>query len=310
MSRKPPRSHFSPVFANAHWADESRNLTCFMRDAYEHRVVKETKGLKAWARRRGLYKWIVEEALDQSLETHAAPIYEKLCRFEEVTQQERIIWAQFLLSQIVRTPTYIRYENEVHKRMGSTNSPLHDRVGCLECMDLACITSRDWCFLLAHPDDHFVRSDNPVLLSGFIEHAETCLFYPLSPRVCFVACSMPSNWVNEHPTADRIPASFGQELEKGSAWAINFHIARAANESLVLHPSYKESIAEAMFGEILGTYPQPPFSLHSPLTGSTDDAFESIRLIMSAIDRHDYPVWRPFELSPFYRNVPNNALAT
>lgn len=285
-------------------------LTCFMRDVHGRRVVKEPKGLKPWARRRGLYSWAVEEALDQTLETHAAPVYEKLCQFEEVTLRERTIWAQFLLSQVIRTPTYIRYESAIQKKLGLTEALTHDRVGCPDCLDLSCITSRDWCFLLAHPDDHFVRSDNPVLLSGFIERPETCLYYPLSPRICFVACSMQSDWIHEHPQADRMPTSFGKQLPKGHAWAINFHIARAADESLVLHPGYDGHVAEAMFGEVLGVYPQPPFPLHTPDGGTADEEFESIRLIMSAVDQREYPAWRPFELEPFYCAIPGAAAAT
>ena len=272
-----------------------------MRDIHRHRIRKEVKGARQWGKQRGIYTWQVENALSRELENDAALVYEKLVGFKETNLLERKIWAQFLLSQEVRTPAFMRYERAVQNLSEDGHLPQHDRVGCLECLDLQCITSRDWCFLLAHPEDYFVRSDNPLLLSGFIDRAETCAFYPLSPRVCFVACSMPQEWLPIHPPKDQLPASFGYQLAKGGAWAINFHIARAADESLILHPGHDGELAESMFGEILGLYPQPPFSLHSGVTGPFSDAFESIRIIMSAVDGFDYPFWQPFELEPFYR---------
>jgi hypothetical protein len=130
------------------------------------------------------------------------------------------------MSQTVRTPTFIRYERRIREALEIEEEPMHDRVGCKECMDLTCITSRDWCYLLAHADDHFVRSDNPVLLTGFVERAQTCLYYPLTPKLCFVACSMPIGWVPVHPEQSGLNQMKGCQLEKGGAHMINFHLAR------------------------------------------------------------------------------------
>jgi hypothetical protein len=185
--------------------------------------------------------------------------------------------------------------------MGITTEPEHDRIGCRACGDLAYITSRQWCFLIAHEDDFFIRSDNPVFLSGFVERRETCLFYPLSPEVCFVACSMPESWKPEHPLPHQIPASCGYELEKGDAWFLNFLFARAADQSLVLPPARDGIVADAMFGDILGLYPQPPFPLHTTISNDMEEAFESIRIIMSTTDDVNYPKWLP-ELAPFFVN--------
>ena len=300
MPKRPPRSHFSPKFANKHWTNDENTLSCYRRDARHHVVVSETKGLKPWATQRGLYTLKVEKALDKELENYAAPIYEKLCVFQQLSLSERTVWAQFLLSQIVRTPTYLRYELVARSLHGITEQPSNDRVGCRDCLDLLYVTSRDWCLLQSHPDDSFVRSDNPVLLSGFIERAETCLYYPISPRICFVALSFPKGPDRKCSTVDEAPPILGRQLSKGDTWAINFHVARAADESLVLGPDCQAAFPAAMFGEILGTYPQPPFALHSPETNSFAEAFESIRSLMSVVDGRDYPCWHPFELEPFY----------
>ena len=154
MAKHPPRSHFSPVFANKHWANAEKLLTCYFRDRFQRKIVKKPKGLGPWARQPGLYTWAVEDSLAQDLENYAAPVYEKLLGLEEPTADERLIWAQFILSQIIRTPTFMAYEDRARRLLGRADSPQHDRVGCSECLDLAFMTSRDWCLLVAHADDH------------------------------------------------------------------------------------------------------------------------------------------------------------
>ena len=55
-----------------------------------------------------------------------------------------------------------------------------------------------------------------------------------------------------------------------------------------------------MYKDVLGIYPQPPFSLHI-LDNNAENAFESIREIMSVTDNVKYPKWQPMELEPFYQ---------
>jgi hypothetical protein len=296
---KPPLSHYSPAFANKRWADQSDYIS-YYRDIHRQKISKTKKGVRQWGRQRGLYQWRIETALNTNIETDAARVYESLCQFQELDLDSRIIWAQFLLSQVVRTPTFLRYEQGIRRLTGIATEPDHYLIGCRECGDLACITSRQWCFLIAHKDDFFIRTDNPVFLSGFVERRETCLFYPLSPEVCFVACSMPEGWESEHPLPYQIPDSCGFQLEKGAAWFYNYHFACAADQSLVLCPTGDGILPAAMFGsiDVLGHYPQPPFPLHTTLFNNVDEAFESIRIIMSIVDNINYPKWHP-ELEPF-----------
>ncbi len=111
---KPPLSHYSPKFANKAWADND-GYTSYFSCSYRGEVRKSPKGWKQWGRKRGLYSWSVEKSLDQNLETSARPIYEKIISYNELTENERIIWSQFMLSQLCRTPTYMKYENEAKK---------------------------------------------------------------------------------------------------------------------------------------------------------------------------------------------------
>lgn len=293
---KPPLSHYSPVFANKAWAGDDGYISYFSC-IYSKAVNKKVKGFKQWGRKRGLYTWSVEYALAKDLENQASAIYEKILTFTEINTEERVIWAQFLLSQLVRTPTFMRYEKYTSVALNITDRPKHDRVGCRECGDLNFVAKRDWCLLLAHKDDYFVRTDNPVFQSGFIERPKTCLFYPLSPRICFVACSMNEQWDAYSHTPNE---TCGYELVKGGTQLINFHLAKAAGESLIISPIHDGLIAETLFSEMLGLYPQPPFSLHAPLPDEMDSAYKSIQTIMSETDGINYPSWQPYELEPYY----------
>ncbi len=289
---KPPLSHYSPKFANKAWADNDE-YTSYFCCSYSGEVKKSSKGWKQWGRKRGLYSWSVEKSLDQDLEAAAGPVYEKIVGYNELSENDRFVWSQFLLSQLVRTPTYLKYERKARELFGITDKPIHCRVGCKDCLDLNFVANRDWCLLLAHDDDFFVRSDNPILQTGFIELPDTCLFYPLKPNLCFVACSMPKDWNAFIGTPNR---TCGYQLAKGDAHLVNFYLARSAEESLIISPKHDGVIAERMYGDILGRYPQPPFSLHVLGDCDPEDARERIRSIMSYTDDFEYPKWQLNEL--------------
>ena len=294
---KPPLSHYSPKFANKAWSDHEGCISYFRCD-HSNELKKLFKGWKQWGRRRGLYSWPVEKSLSQELETFAGPIYEKIINYKELSEDERIIWAQFLLSQLVRTPTYIKYENKARELSGIIEEPEHCRVGCKESLDLNFVVNRDWCLLQAHHDDFFLRSDNPVLQTGFIWLPETSLFYPLTPKLCFVACSMSKDW---DAFGYKPKETCGYMLQKGDAHMLNFYLAKSAEQSLIIPQKYDGDLVEKMFRDVLGVYPQPPFSLHIPSDNSPQIAFESIRKIMSYTDGIDYPIWKIDDLVPFYR---------
>ncbi|MBP8851138.1 MAG: DUF4238 domain-containing protein [Breznakibacter sp.] len=294
----PPRSHYSPKFANKAWAENGGYISYFSC-SYSGEVKKSPKGWKQWGIKRGLYSWAVENSLAQNLETLAAPIYEKIISYKELSADERLIWSQFMLSQLVRTPTYMKYENKARELFGIAEEPKHSRVGCKDCWDLNFVANRDWCLLLAHEDDFFVRSDNPILQTGFIELPNTCLFYPLTPKLCFVACSMSSGW---NAFTNKPNETCGYQLAKGGAHLFNFHLAKSAGETLIISPKDDGVIAEKMYGNIFGIYPQPPFSLHVLDDNDHENAFESIRKIMSHTDGFEYPNWQLNEIEPFYQS--------
>lgn len=296
MKIKPPNSHYTPTLANKEWAVDKKYIS-YIRNKYTNKIEKETKGYKQWGSYKGLYTWKVENSLNEKLETKVSYIYRKILQFENITLEERIVWSQFLLSQLVRTPSYIHYENFFKEALNIFEEPLNNRVGCPECMDINYVSNRNWCLLIAHEDDYFIRTDNPVLQTGFIEELETCLYYPLSPKVCFVACSMKEGWDAFKTNKDEL---YGFELKKGVSGILNFYFSKTADKSIIISPKYENHIANAMFLETLGIYPQAPFSLHSPNFIEYKDAYSSILMIMSKADGQQYPKWDVSEIEPFY----------
>jgi hypothetical protein len=89
---KPPLSHFSPVFANQPWANNEGYIS-YYRDQYRRKMQRAAKGKRQWGRRRGLYSWKVEIALNRDLETEAAHTYSELLKFTELNADQRLTWA-------------------------------------------------------------------------------------------------------------------------------------------------------------------------------------------------------------------------
>ena len=307
LRRMVKRKHFAPVFANKRWADATGHYAKFHRT--ETAVLASTAGREQWGQRKsGLWSLETEAALRDEIDTPTARIYHGMCEGRAPRGAERTKWAQFLLSQLVRTPTYIRYEKWVHARFGITKAPDHDRVGCMHCGDLALVTGRDWTLLLAHEDDFFVRTDNPVHLTGFVSRPQTALYYPLSRKLCFLACPMPLTWDRKPRGADPIRCC---RLEKGGAHLVNFCFAKHADSSLILHPDDGSDVTKKMFTEMLGAYPQAPFSLHDPDSSEECRAFDSVRAIQEHCDGVNYPKWDPSDaedladaVAKFIRSAP------
>lgn len=297
------KSHYSPIFSNKVWADGKHYIKYEINsnDYLSGGILKEPVGYKKWGRKKGLYSIKLETLLANNLENKVAPIYQQILAFEELDNHKRMIWSQFLLSQMTRTPTYMRYEKNIKEILNINYiESEYYKIGSEKSWDIGFVANRDWHLLIAHKDDYFIRTDNPVLLSGFIRRPETCLFYPLKPNLCFVACSMQDDW---NPFLHIPLPIYGHELDKGAAHVINFHLARLADKSLIVSPLHDDIIGEEIF-QNLGVYPQPPFSMHFPFSKSeVEDAFESIRKIMSITDEKNYPSWLPFELEPYYSPV-------
>lgn len=288
------KNHFSPVFANKRWTDASygnrykRFYFCDQRQM----VVEASRdiGKTGWGYEHDLYSTVLENRMDAELETFVEPIYEKLICAEILSTEERMRWGQFIITQACRTPSFFKYRDYVEDLTGGNYRYKDTVIGCIGCPENKNIACRNWVVLQAHEDDFFVRTDNPVFMNGFIEMPNTTVFYPLSPKHCFVACS----------TLEYIPVLKGErppfpkqdtlQLEKGDAYTINFELIKSANrEAIMAIPNYNSAIS-TMHLEILGTYPQIPY-LMSQARNPMQAIEESDRLIeiMSIVDKVEYP---------------------
>jgi len=295
----PKLHHFSPVFGNVRWGDAG-GYVCYARDVYVKRITRAPKGPRQWGRKKKLYRHMTEIALNKEIETPAAPLYEALLQGRPLDSEERRKWSQFLLSQVVRTPSFMRYEVAARALTETTGQPTHDRVGCEDCADLAWVANRDWCLFASADGDCFIRTDNPVYMTGFLSQPATALYYPLNPRVCFVACSMPSTW---DPSCSPIHADdpcAAYALVKGGASLIDFYLAKAADESAVVSPRHDNNVLRTMLTQVLGVFPQPPFLLHELGDADETSALESVRTIMRYADGYDYGLYAPHEMQPRY----------
>lgn len=293
------KNHYSPIVANKAWCDETNHFLAYERNIHAGRVSSLRKGKAQWGRVKNLYPRLVEEALDRELETKIGEIFGHLQTLESLDPGQRKLWAQFLRSQFVRTPSFIRYEELARAALSISERPACDRVGCEHCLDLHMVTGRDWMLLVAHEDDYFVRTDNPVYTTGFLEDPDSVLYYPLGPKICFVACSMPQDWepLSGSTVEGAVPA---YALDKGGALMLNFHFCRSADRTLIIHPAHQGWVSEAMFTEILGLYPQPPFDLHHLGMGEKESLLESLRRLMCAADDRDYSSFNSAEMGPRY----------
>lgn len=57
---------------------------------------------------------------------------------------------------------------------------------------------------------------------------------------------------------------------------VNFYLAKHADDSIVLRPDQDGEVANTMYGDVLGVYPQARFHLHAPDPGELGAAFEGI----------------------------------
>lgn len=298
------KNHYSPIFANKRWTNETHDHKFkrfyFCDQRKEIIEARRNVGKKGWGYEHDLYSESLEKQLDLELENPAELIYEKLIKNKILSTEERMKWGQFIVTQAIRTPSFFRYRDFIESQVGGDHSYKETIIGCTACPENKQIASRNWLILLAHEDDFFVRTDNPVYMTGFLEISSTTVFYPLSPKHCFVACS----------TLDAIPVIKGEkppypkqetlQLEKGDAYTINFELIKSAYKEVILSISDNNSLISLMNLEMLGVYPQIPYLMFN--VKNIEEAYqEADRLIeiMSIVDGIQYPE-REYPFEYFY----------
>ncbi|MDM8566188.1 DUF4238 domain-containing protein [Candidatus Halobeggiatoa sp. HSG11] len=304
MKNKSNENHFSPVFANKSWTNEENdwNYKRYYFCKHRKKVVEAGRyvGKRGWGYEINLYSDDLESRLNKELENNAKLLYEKLINDVILTADERMCWGQFIITQAIRTPSFFKYRDKIEEQNDGDYSYKETIIGCPECEDNKNIACRNWIILNSHVDDFFIRTDNPVYMTGFIENPLTTIFYPLTPRKCFVACSMPKYIPVLKGYEPPMPWQDTLQLEKGDAYTINFELIQSASQSLILDKNNNNVAINSMILEVLGNYPQLPF-----LMFRADNDYESLQKqelltnLVSYVDGVKYP-YIEYKFKPFY----------
>jgi hypothetical protein len=305
MAKTTNKNHFSPVFANKHWTNEESGWSYKYYYFCKHRnkVIDSHKdiGKTAWGYQINLYPQELEDRLDSELENESAALYEKLVSGDRLNTNQRIKWAQFIITQAVRTPSFFKYRDYIEKNNGGDYSYKHTILGCTGCEGNKYISARNWMILKAHEDDFFIRTDNPVYMTGCIDNSTTIILYPLTPELCFVACSFIENFLWPKGMDLPTPKQDFLQLEKGDAYFINFELLKSASNSVILAKRNNNKAVKQMALDMLGAFPQIPFMLFSATTATGESmVIKSLTSLMSKVDGVHYPEYRDYPFSPFY----------
>jgi hypothetical protein len=299
------RNHFSPVLANKYWTNEEAGWSYKYYYFCKHRgkVIDSHKdiGKTAWGYELNLYPQGVEDRLDSELENESAMLYEKLLVGEMLDADQRMKWAQFIITQAVRTPNFFKYRDHVEEINSGDYSYKNTILGCAGCEGNKYVAARDWVILKAHEDDFFIRTDNPVYMTGCLDNPTTTIFYPLTPELCFVACSFVETVLLPKGMELPFPKQEFLQLQKGDAYHINFELLKSASNSVIMAKKDNNEALSQMALDMLGAFPQIPFMLSSAQTSIGESmVVESLTSLMSAVDGVRYPDYRDYPFSQFY----------
>ncbi|MBA6397315.1 DUF4238 domain-containing protein [Colwellia sp. BRX10-4] len=305
MSKKTNKNHFSPVFANKYWTDEESGWAykyyyyckyrCLVIDSHKD------KGKTAWGYELNLYPQSLEDRLDVELESDSSKLYEKLISGDLLSTDERMKWGQFIITQALRTPSFFKYRDYIEDTNNGDHSYKNTLLGCASCEDNKYIALRNWIILEAHSDDFFIRTDNPIYMTGCLDNTTTTIFYPLTPNLCFIACSYVETVLLPKGMELPFPKQEFLQLEKGDANHINFELLKSASNSIILAKKNDSSTFSKMALDMLGHFPQIPFMLSSASNSLAEaDLVEKLTSIMSVVDGVEYPSCREYLFNPFY----------
>lgn len=296
---KTNKNHYVPVFTNKAWKDESKAWLFKTYSKKNEQIIehKKSQGKKSWGFKHHFYSQELENLFRDEIETPCVNLYQKLINGGILTYAERIKWSQFLITQAIRTPSFFNYRKKAVEFQNHNFNFDESIVGCVHCEENKLIADRNWIILKAHEEDYFIRTDNPVYMTGFLENDTTTIFYPLTPNLCFVACSVVflQKLMNLQPQQEYL------QLEKGDAYAINFELLKSAYQTVILRNEHNSILSSHMIKSTLGVFPQIPYFMMSAHDGIAEyDATKQLTNLMSLADDKEYPLIRDYPFIPFY----------
>lgn len=292
-------NHYVTAFTTYPWKDKSNKWSFQIYIKKGNEIIKNnlTQSKKGWGFEKNFYIQSLEDKFNHEIETPSYNLYQKLINEEVLTSEERIKWSQFLITQAIRTPLFLKYRQKAGTFENQKFEFDESIIGCIHCEENKLIADRNWIILKAHEEDYFIRTDNPVYMTGFIENDTTTIFYPLTPSLCFVACSV----VPLQKLMGLQPQQQYLQLEKGDAYAIDFELLKSAYQTVILRDEHNSFLSNHLIKSTLGVFPQIPYLMMSASDGIAEyEATKQLTHLMSITDEKEYPLVRDYPFNPFY----------
>ena len=208
-------------------------------------LIRSRTGPVQWGQEEGLYPQELEDALAE-LERIIAPIYDSLLANRPLDLQQRLLWSHWLLCQYSRTPAYIidvakleediltqfpdmeKWASEINteEKLQSALDNIYSLTSSKKIVPFLAV--RDWIVCKAAIGSCFLRTDDPIVITGPLVREKTKIIYPLSPKQCFVATVL-----GTFPPSALLGSC---QLSRGDSFRMFNLIASQADQEVVVHP--------------------------------------------------------------------------
>jgi hypothetical protein len=250
-------NHYSPSFSNKYWADATGTIIVYSRNV-DGSLEGQPKPFTRWGYESYLYpQWL--EAYLSRIESDAKNSYDKLLKTIPLSQDERQRWVTFLITQSIRTPSFIEELLPGLKKIIETRQldyPTHPEYLVRAFASLfqndefyayayRSITVREWLILRAAEGSSFIKPDRSAVRDGGEEDNSWTLLYPLSPTKCFLVGPDPAT----HPTPV-VPRSC--DLNREDTDSLNEVFADNARKEVITLPSNDSPALRHLLTRFLG----------------------------------------------------------
>jgi hypothetical protein len=190
--------HYVPQFTTRQWAKSGRFLAYTI--GLDGEVQTTATPAKHWGVAPSLYTQGLEDLLGL-IESDAREPYSKLAKTVPLKDMEVRQWIAFLISQLIRTPRFMRtilHQQKAWIEQTGFNYPMSPahlgrafetlfQNNDFYAAFYRLVVSRAWAVVSAADGLTFLKGDNPVVLSGRNADTTWRLVYPLTPTRCFIA---------------------------------------------------------------------------------------------------------------------------
>jgi hypothetical protein len=190
--------HYVPQFTTRQWAKSGRFLAYTI--GVDGEVWATATPAKHWGVAPSLYTQGLEDLLGL-IEGDAREPYDKLANTVPLNDIEMRRWVAFLVSQLIRTPRFMRmilHRQKAWIEQSGFNYPMSPahlgrafetlfQNNDFYAAFYRLVVSHAWAVMSAADSLTFLKGDNPVVLTGRKADTTWRLAYPLTPTRCFIA---------------------------------------------------------------------------------------------------------------------------